>query len=90
MNINVPEHAREHFWDEPPPGSTEFWAFPFKPRCQVGDPLYFRFDSVAVAMATVCDVEPPGLSKCASTGKYRNRWKVFWDPESFLDLRGRW
>lgn len=26
MNINVPEFAISHFWEEPPAGSWEFWA----------------------------------------------------------------
>ena len=44
MKITVPVWAREHFWEEPPNGSREFWAFRFKPRCQVGDEINFRFD----------------------------------------------
>lgn len=89
MNINVPEKARLHFWEEPTPGNTEFWSFRFPPPCKVGDPLLFRFDGEIVAKATVCLIQAPGESECESTGRFRDGWKVFWEPESFVDLRPR-
>jgi len=89
MNINVPESARDHFWQEPPPGHREFWSFSrFKPPCAVGDVLIFRFDGEAVARAICSEIEPPGQSKCASTGRFERGWKVYWEPETFEDLRG--
>ena len=87
MNINIPPFAREHFWKEPPPDSIEFWSFRFKPPCNVGDKLVFRFDGVPVARAIVHEIQAPGLSACESTGKFSRGWKVFWLPESFVDLR---
>lgn len=87
MNINVLESARDHFWEEPPPGATEFWSFRFKPPCNVGDELIFRFDRVPVAKAVVYLVQAPGQSACEATGKFRGGWKVFWLPETFVDLR---
>jgi len=87
MNINVPEWAREHFWEEPPAGSIEFWAFRWKPPCAVGDPLTFRFDKRIVATAVVSAIERPGQSKCEATGRFGGGWKVFWAPETFRDLR---
>lgn len=87
MNINVPASARSHFWEDPPLGSREFWSFRFKPPCAVGDNLTFRFDGTAVASAVVSEIQPPGQSECEATGKFRSGWKVFWTPESFLDLR---
>jgi hypothetical protein len=87
MNINVPEWAREHFWEEPPAGSTEFWSFRFPPPCKVGDRLFFRFDGVVVAEAVVSFIEKPGQSECEATGRFRSGWKVFWTPESFVDRR---
>lgn len=88
MNINVPEWAREHFWEEPPEGAEEFWAFRFKPPCRLGEELIFRFDGQPVARARVLRIETPGLSQCEATGKFRPRWKVFWSLDSFEDLRG--
>lgn len=83
MNINVPQFARDHFWEEPPAGNEEFWSFRFPPQCKAGDELRFRFDGMVVAMATVSRIEPPGQSKCAGTGRFERGWKVFWNPESF-------
>jgi len=87
VNINVPVFARSHFWEEPPPDSQEFWSFRFPPPCKAGDPLIFRFDGIAVAKA-VCDrIEAPGQSSCDGTGRFENGHKVFWRPETFVDLR---
>lgn len=83
MNVNIPESARDHFWVEPPAGSMEFWSFRFKPPCQVGDQLIFRFDGKAVAIAIVAKIEKPGQSSCDQTGRFKSGWKVFWKPESF-------
>lgn len=87
MNINVPESARDHFWDDPPEGSWEFWGFKFKPPCKVGELLNFRIDGKIVATAVVARIEPPGQSQCDGTGRFMRSWKVFWSPESFKDLR---
>lgn len=89
MNINVSEWARDHFWEEPPAGHMEFWAFRFKPPCKVGDELIFRFDKKPVARARVHTIEAPGESSCEGTGKFKHRWKVFWTQESFVNLRGK-
>ncbi len=87
MNINVPTFARSHFWEEPPPDSQEFWSFRFPPPCKPGDPLVFRFDGIPVARA-VCDrIEVPGRSACDATGRFGSGHKVFWRPETFVDLR---
>jgi hypothetical protein len=87
VNINVPSWAQAHFWEEPPAGAEEFWAFRFAPPCRPGDALVFRFDGVVVAQA-VCDrVEPPGESRCDHSGGWEFRYKVFWRPETFVDLR---
>lgn len=88
MNINVPEHACDHFWEEPPEGSWEFWAFRFPPPCKVGDKLVFRFDGIPVAEAVCAKIEQPGESKCDATGRFERGYKVFWTPESFVELRG--
>lgn len=87
MNINIPESAIAHFWEEPPAGSWEFWSFRFPPPCKVGDPLLFRFHGTAIARAIVAKIEKPGESQCDGTGRFRSGWKVFWTPESFVDLR---
>ena len=87
MNINVPPQARDHFWEEPPPGSHEFWSFRFPPPCKVGDRLVFRFDGVMVAEAVCSRIEAPGESECESTGRFRRGYKVYWNPASFRDRR---
>jgi len=87
MNINVKRDAREHFWHEPPAGSHEFWSFTWPPPCKVGDPLLFRFDGIVVARAVVSRIERPGQSSCDSTGRFKQGWKVFWTPQSFVDCR---
>lgn len=89
MNINVPNRRdiREHFWEEPPQGSIEFCAVWFPPPCKVGDPLIFRFDGVPVAKAVVHRIEKPGMSRCERTGGFENCYKVYWLPETFVDLR---
>jgi hypothetical protein len=88
MNINVKPEARAHFWQDNPDGTIEFWSFRYPPPCKVGDPLIFRFDGVPVAKATCCKIEGPGQSKCEGTGRFGNGHKVFWQPETFKDLRG--
>ena len=87
MKINVPEWAINHFWEEPPEGHCEFWAFRFEPKCKVGDVILFYINKKFVAQAIVALIEPPGKSECESTGRFKNRWKVYWRPETFIDLR---
>ena len=87
MKINIPEWAWFHFWEEPPPDAMEFWAFRFKPPCRRGDELLFHYEGKVVARAVVHKIEPPGVSECAATAKFKHRWKVFWTQESFEDLR---
>jgi len=87
MKVHVPKSEQEHFWDEPPAETMEFWAFRFMPKCGIGDLIEFFFDDKKVAEATVAMIEAPGLSHCDSTGRFRHRWKVFWRPETFKDLR---
>jgi len=87
MRINVPKSAQKSFWNEPAANTIEFWTFRFKPECKVGDRIEFFFNGKKVAVAKVAIIEAAGLSKCNHSGKYLNRWKVFWLPESFIDLR---
>lgn len=87
LKIQVPMWAREHFWDESPAGHIEFWAFRKKPDCQPGERICFYFDQKLVAQAKVHLIEPPSISRCKKTGKFLRRWKVFWKPENFQDLR---
>jgi len=87
MNINVPDWAMEHFWEESPDGAWEFWSFRFPPPCKVGDELVFRQNKKPIARATVAMIEKPGQSSCERTGKFKGGWKVFWSPDSFQDLR---
>ena len=77
----------KHFWDEPPKGSMEFWSFRFQPPCMVGDSLFFRSCGKVIARATVELIEQPWLSKCDGSGRFHAGWKIFWTPESFVDMR---
>ena len=87
MKINVPEWAIGHFWDEPPAGHHEFWAMRFQPKCMIGDMIKFYFKKKLIAQAVVSYMEGPGRSMCESSGRFGGRYKVFWSPESFEDLR---
>jgi hypothetical protein len=88
MNINVKPEARDHFWEAPPPDSMDFWSMgQWKPKCQIGDKIFFRFDGKVVATAIVYNITKPGQEKCDRTGNYANGWKVWWQNESFKDLR---
>jgi hypothetical protein len=87
MNINIPISVWEHFWQEPPPSSMEFWSFRFMPRSAIGDEILFHFDKKLVAKAIVATIEKPGQSACEATGRFQNGWKVLWDPATFVDLR---
>jgi len=88
MNINVPESVVDHFWEDEPEGTThEFWAFRFPVRAKSGDIIHFHIDKKEVAQAVIDYIEPPGESSCSTTGKFKNRWKVFWKCETFKDVR---
>lgn len=85
MNVNIPETAIEHFWEENN-ASEEFWSFRFKPPCEVGYDLIFRYNRKPIATAKVLRIEKPGQSKCLNTGKFGNGWKVIWDTKTFKKL----
>jgi hypothetical protein len=86
FKIEVPKASREHFWEEPPEGNHEFWAFRHPVICLPGEKIVFTFDSVPVAEALVLRTEGPGTTECQQTGKYKNHHKVFWDPKQFRSL----
>jgi hypothetical protein len=87
LKINVPDAAMNHFWEEPPEGNWEFWAFTWPVRAKVGDYIYFYNNKKLIVMAVIAKVEKPGESECEKTGKYRNKWKVYWNSDSFVDYR---
>jgi hypothetical protein len=89
VNINISTGSYDHFWEEPPLGHMEFWAFRFKPSCQMGEEIIFRFKGQVIAKAKVAFIEGPGHSRCAGTGNFERHWKVFWHPDTFVDLRQR-
>ena len=86
FKIEVPKASREHFWEEPPEGNLEFWAFRHSIICLPGEKLVFTFDGFPVAEAIVLKTEGPGTTECQQTGKYKNHHKVFWDPKQFRNL----
>jgi hypothetical protein len=87
MKINVPEEAISHFWEEPPEGNCEFWAFRWPVKAKVGDSIYFYFKKSLIASSVIAKIEKPGESECELTGRFKNLWKVYWKPESFKDER---
>lgn len=89
MRVNVPDKEIAHFWEEPPDGSWEFWSFRFEPECKVGDDIVFFHCNRPIAKAVVAKIERPGQSACDRTGRFRSGWKVFWQPESFIDLQSQ-
>jgi len=88
MNVTVPESeiANGHFWEEPPAGSEEFWAFRWPVKAQVGDRVVFNLNKKPIAEAVISRIEKPGESECAETGRFGNKWKVFWTQDSFRKL----
>lgn len=89
VTINVPRSALSHFWEEPAAGSHgEFWAFRSKPDAAPGDAIVFMVGGKRVASARVASVEPPGSSKCSTTGRFGDRWKLHWRHADFVDERG--
>jgi hypothetical protein len=87
MLISVPSTALDHFWEELPEGNWEFWAFRWPVRAKKGDTIYFYQSKQLIATAVIAKIEKPGKSECERTGKYKNMWKVYWRPDSFVDLR---
>lgn len=67
----------------------EFWAFRFEPKCKIGETIEFFYGQTKIAEAKVARIESPGKSNCEGTGRFKNRWKVFWKPETFVELVGR-
>lgn len=87
MKINVPKEAIDHFWEEPEEEAQEFWAFTWPVRAKVGDPIYFYFNKKLIASSIIDRIEKPGQSQCDRTGRFKNKWKVFWRNEDFKDER---
>jgi len=87
--IEVPKSVRKHFWEEPPEGNWEFWAFRSRPNALPGERIVFTFDAAPIADAVVHHVEEPGKTKCENTGKFEKHFKIYWLPESFRRLDGK-
>ncbi len=86
FKIEVPKASRDHFWDEPPAGNIEFWAFRHPVICLPGEKVVFTFDGFPVAETVVLKTEGPGKTECQQTGKYKDHHKVFWNPSQFRSL----
>jgi len=89
MKITVPPQEFDHFWEDPPPGHDEFWAFRWPVRAKVGDQILFHMNKKPVAEAVISRIEKPGESECERTGRFKNMWKVFWKPESFKKIEAK-
>jgi hypothetical protein len=86
FTIEVPKSARDHFWVEPPKGNLEFWGFRHPVIVLPGEKITFTFDGTPVAEAVALKTEEPGKTECNQTGRFKNSYKVFWDPEQFRKL----
>jgi len=89
FKIEVPKSVRTHFWEEPPAGNWEFWAYRHRPSTLPGEKIVFTFDGAPIADAVVHHVEEPGKTKCENTGKYEKHFKVYWEPQTFRRLDGK-
>jgi hypothetical protein len=89
FKIEVPKSVREHFWEEPPVGNWEFWAYRHRPSALPGEKIVFTFDHAPVATAVVHHIEEPGKTKCENTGKYEKHHKVYWEPQTFRRIDGK-
>lgn len=90
MNINVPESAIAHFWVEPPPDSIEFWKMRFPPPCKMGETLWFRYQKVIIASAIVSQIIHRPRNYTDDKGvTFGPGFYIYWQPESFVDRRGK-
>jgi 2'-5' RNA ligase/ribosomal protein S18 acetylase RimI-like enzyme len=89
FKIEVPKGVRDHFWQEPPDGNLEFWAYRHAVNVLPGEKIVFTFDGAPVASVVCHHTEAPGQSKCENTGKYEKHHKVYWDPKKFKRLDGK-
>ena len=93
MNINIPPDSEQWLFSDDTRDDSDvaLWSFRYPPPCEVGDPLYFRFDGAIVARATVLEIRPPGELDGPSHHGRRNLTghKVIWLWASFEDLRQR-
>ena len=89
FRIEVPKAVRDHFWEEPPEGNLEFWAYRHAVNVLPGEKIVFTFDGAPIASAVCHHVEEPGQFKCENTGKYEKHHKVYWDPKKFKRLDGK-
>ena len=86
MNIIVPVPKSEidHFWDEPPPGSIEWWTLPRRPtKLNVGDYIYFAIAGSIVGRARVDELMVREDLVCSATGRHWKGCHVMWRSEDF-------
>jgi hypothetical protein len=94
MNINIPPDSRDWLFSAPPTNNYtgRLWSLGrFRPKCDEGDALYFRFDGKIVARAKVHYIASPGRFNgvCHNGKRELKGWKVCWLNSSFEDLRNK-
>ena len=90
ININIPPDSQEWLFSPAPLDDGRLWSLGrFRPACDAGDDIFFRFDGDIVAAATVHEVYKPGLfdAVCHNGKRFLSGWKVTWMNEAFIDLR---
>ena len=90
MNINIPPDSEQWLFGDHGDADGAKWSFKYRPPCEVGDPIIFRFGGKAVAKAIVHLILQPGeLDGWAHHGKrYLSGHKVVWLWSTFTDMRG--
>lgn len=91
MNINIPPDSRAWLFGVPVDHCALWSLGRWRPKCEIGDPIHFRFDGQLVARARVDEICPPGTHDTISHHGLRDLrgWKVIWSQMSFEDLRGK-
>jgi hypothetical protein len=91
MNINIPPDSQQWLFALRGSDMACLWSFRWPPPCQLGDPLFFRFDGRIVARARVRQILPPGEHDtfCHNGRRYLTGHKVVWHQDDFEDLRNK-
>jgi hypothetical protein len=92
MNINIPPDSREWLFAPRDRFQACLWSLGrFRPKCEVGNWLLFRFDGKIVARAKVYLILRPGEHNCVAHHGLRELkgWKVVWKQTTFQDLRNQ-
>lgn len=83
MNVPVPANAMARLFAPSAPGVMDCWTLTFRPACEPGEVVRFRFGGRDVARAVIVRAE----QRTRRDGSLRELWAIVWDPATFEDLR---